>query len=162
MQNNESEVRQLFRKKWVWSMILVDLLVVVAIIGVAIWNSMRSVTLIINVAPIDANVRIGLSSYQNGTYKVHPGTYEMVISREGLESKTLILNLEAGSAVNAVAYLKGADDNFDFYTWEDNSASFRKLAKIINGEEGIIADGDYSAKKFVADFQKKLNSEIRD
>ncbi len=162
MQNDslESQIKIFFKKRWVRAILIIDAIAIAIIVGVMVWNATKTATLILNVAPVDAKIQIGSGSYQNGTYKMHPGVYDVVVSRDGLDTKTFTVDLGSGSAVYFSVFLKSGEDNFDFYTLDDNFESFRKLAEIASEKDNNTFDSDLSAESFVADYQKKYDEYI--
>lgn len=159
MQNDglESQVKVFFKKKWVRTALIIDAIAIVIVIGGIIWQATKTATLILNVAPVDARIQVGSNDYQNGTYRMHPGTYNVVVSRDGLDTKSFTINLEPGSAVNFSTFLKVSEDNFDFYTLSGNYESFRKLAEIAGKSDNNTVDSDLSAEGFIAEYQKKYD-----
>lgn len=61
MQNDESvsPVRQFFRHKWVRLILALDVVAIVAVVGILIWNATKTATINFSVAPIDASIQIG-------------------------------------------------------------------------------------------------------
>lgn len=154
---SESQVKNFFKNKWVRLVLVIDVLVIVFIIGVAIWNATKTATLIINVAPVDAKVQVGSDVYSNGTYKVHPGTYDISVSKDGLDTKTFTVDVGANDAIDFAVFLKAGEKDFNYYTMMNNYESFRKLAEIASAVSNNTFDNDTSAEAFVTDFQKKYN-----
>ena len=164
MQNDgsESQLKAFFKNKWVRIVLAIDALIVVSLIGVAIWNATRTATIVFNVAPIDAKIMVGSDHYENGSFRIHPGTYDVTVSRDGLKTKTFSLELGSGDVVNFSIFLKTEDNNFDFYTLWDNYASFRKLAEIGSKGDNSTFDSDFSAESFISDYQKEYDLFISD
>lgn len=160
MQNDESRLKSFFKKKWVRIVVVVDILAMIFLVGVMIWNSTRTAILTLNVAPVDARIQVGSNVFQNGTYKMHPGTYDVTVSRDGLDTKSFVIELGAGDALYFSVFLKSSENGFGFYTLEGNFESFRKLTEIAGKNDNNTLDSDSSAEEFIASFQEKYNSYI--
>lgn len=153
-----SPLRAFFRNKWVWAILIIDVIAVFGIIGVLIWQATKVSTIIFNVAPIDATISVnGNTNYTNGQYSITPGTYEINISREGLEAKTLSVDIEPHYVVTVNMFLSGADNNFEFYKWKDNYGSYQELKSIASSENNITTDQDVSAESFISDFEQTMS-----
>ena len=160
MQNDEnvSLVRRFFRNKWVKLMLAIDLIAVVAMVGILIWQSTKVSVIDFNIAPVDATILVnGNTKYTNGQYKITPGAYEISISHEGLESKVFSVNIEPHQVVNITTFLAGANDNFDFYGLKENYGSYKKLKSIASASENTTTDNDVSAEQFISDFERKIS-----
>lgn len=160
MQNDGSvsAVSQFFRNKWVKTILILDALAIIAVIAVIIWNSTKTATINFNVAPVDASIQLGVlgGGYHNGTYQVHPGTYDVTVSRDGLTPKTFTLELEPGHDTTLTTFLSD-EGNFDFYTFKDNYASFQKLVEIASEDNNLTTDQDPSAYEFIQKMTRILS-----
>ena len=159
MQNDGSisPVRVFFRSKWVRIILIIDVLAVIAVIGVLIWNATKTATINFNIAPTDAKIQIdGRGEYYNGSYQVHPGKHTITISHDGLETKNFEIDLKSGYDTTLAAFLKGTNNSYEFYELKDNYESFQKLAQIAGKDNNITTDHDTSAEEFIADFQHTL------
>ncbi len=173
MQNDgsTSPLRQFFGQKWVKAILAFDALAIVAILGVVIWNATKTAIIVLDVAPIDASIQIGHGGYTNGQYRLHPGSYDIVISRDGLESKTLSVELKSGFITTVSAFLSGAASedsdasspdgsesapDFSFYEQKNNYASFQKLAEIASKGNNKTIDQDPSAESFIIEYPAKI------
>ena len=157
MQNDGSSSRfkDFFSKRWVKAVFAVDVLALIAVIAVIIWNTTRTTVITFSVAPIDAKITLnGQGDYQNGTYKVHPGNYTVAISRDGLETKTFNLDLKSGDVAVLTVFLTGAENNLDFYELKNNYTSFQKLSEIASADNNKTTDHDTSAEEFIAKIQQ--------
>ncbi len=155
MDGSGSLVRDFFRKKWVRLILILDVVVVFVVVGLAINNAMKTSVLSFNVVPIDAAITVnGDSGYVNGTYKVMPGAYEIMISHEGMTTKTFSVELGGEDIVNIVTYLVGEDGGFEFYELRDNYGSYVELSEIASAENNVTTDQDTSAEGFVAKMKK--------
>ena len=158
MQNDGSisPVRVFFRSKWVRIILIIDILAVIVVIGVLIWNATKTATINFNVAPIDAKIQIdGRGEYYSGSYQVHPGNYTITISHDGLTTKTFNMDLKSGYSSTLTAFLSN-NGNFDYYTYKNNYSSFEKLISIASKDDNSTTDHDTSAEQFIADFQHTL------
>jgi hypothetical protein len=153
---NSSHFKKFLNKRWVKVVLIIDVLIVLAIIGVLIWNATKTATVNFSIAPIDAKITLnGQGDYKNGTYKLHPGNYEVTVSRDGLESKTFDLELKSGYVTTLAAFLTGENNNFEFYELKDNYASFQKLSEIASAGNNQTTDQDTSAEGFIADLKNR-------
>ncbi len=151
-----SRLKEFLHKRWVKAVLIVDVLVIIAVIGVLIWNATKTATVNFSVAPIDAKITLnGQGDYQNGTYKLHPGNYEATISRDGLEAKTFNLELKSGYVTTLAAFLTGENGSLEFYELKDNIASYQKLTEIASAGNNQTTDHDTSAEGFIEKFSEK-------
>ena len=163
MQNeNLSLVGKFFRSKWVWLAIAVDVIIVIAIVVVIIYNATKSAIISFEIAPIDATITVnGDSSYHNGSFQFHPGTYEISISHEGLDSKNFTVELDANSNAAITTFLT-SEGGFDFYKLKDNYSSFLMLARIAASDDNKTTDKDTSAEEFIEKFQYEYSKYSND
>ena len=143
----DSLISELFHKKWVWAVLVVDVLIILTIVGLNIFNSLKTVRLELYVAPVDATVTINGKEYEEATYAFMPGHYEINISHADLGSKSFENDLESGHYLKLATFLK--DDNFEYYTLKDNYVSFSRLAEIAGAGHNITIDNDTSAEDFI-------------
>lgn len=156
MQNDGSvsPLRQFFRNKWVKLIIVIDIIAVVVVVAILVNNVTKTAIINFNVAPVDAKIQLnGQGDYNNGSYQVHPGNYKVTISHDGLESKTFDLDLQSDYNTTLTAFLKGTNDNFDFYTYKINYDSLQKLISIASEGNNLTTDQDPSAETFIANYQ---------
>ena len=152
-----SPIRAFFRNKWVKVILALDILTIIAVIAVFIFNSTKTAVLNFSVAPVDAIITVnGNSNYRNGSFRVHPGTYEISISHDELDSKSFTFDVQSNDNITVATFLS-QDGNFDFYTLRDNFDSFEKLSEIVSSVSNQTTDHDTSAEAFVADFQKNYD-----
>ena len=163
MQNeNLSLVGKFFRSKWVWLAIAVDVIIVIAIVVVIIYNATKSAIISFEIAPIDATITVnGDSSYRNGSFQFHPGTYEINISHEGLDSKNFTVELDTDSNAAITTFLS-SEGGFDFYRLKDNYSSFLMLARIAASDDNKTTDKDTSAEEFIEKFQYEYSKYSND
>lgn len=151
MQNDGSisPVRQFFRNKWVRIILAIDVLAILVVIGMIIWNATKTATINFDVAPIDAIIQIdGKGDYQNGTYHVHPGNHKITISHDSLTTKTFNIELQSGYSTALITFLSD-NGNFSFYELINNYTSFEKLSSIASKENNITTDQDKTAEDFI-------------
>ena len=157
MQNDgsASPLRQFFRNKWVKLIIVIDIITIIAVVAILVSNATKTTTINFNVAPVDAKIQLnGQGDYSSGSYQIHPGNYEATVSHDGLESKTFNLDLQPGYNTTLTTFLKGAGDDFDFYTLRVNYDSLQKLISIASEDNNLTTDQDPSAYQFIADYHK--------
>ena len=152
-----SPIGSFFRNKWVRLILIVDILAIIGIIAIIIYNLTKNSIINFTIAPIDATITVnGNSSYHNGSYQFHPGTYEVVIYHDGLNSKTFTVELQDNSNAAITTFLSGSD-NFDFYRLKDNYSSYLALERIAAASDNQTTDHDTSAEEFIADFRRNYN-----
>lgn len=158
---NTSPIKLFFHQKWVRIVLVLDLLAIIAVIAVAIFNTTKTAVITFYVAPVDATITMGGTRYNNGTYQVSPGTYDVTISHPDLNQKTIHLDLPGNSTTNVTTFLSATDDNgtqtFDFYTLKPNYDSFQVLASIAGKDNNQTIDHDTSAELFIAEYQEQYN-----
>lgn len=155
MQNEGvSPLKAFFQNKWVRLVLVIDVIIIVAIIGVLIYNLTKNAIISFTIAPIDATITVnGNSSYSNGSFQFHPGTYEVVISHDNLDSKTFTIELQPNSNVAITTFLT-EDGNLDFYELKDNYSSYLMLTRIASSSDNQTTDNDTSAEAFITRFQE--------
>ena len=149
-----SPVQAFFKNKWVRLILVVDAAVLVVLLVVMIMNAMKNSVISFNVTPMDAKISINGSEYAEGSYKFAPGTYEIAISREGMESKSFTVELGGDSIANVATFLVGEDGGFDFYELKENYDSFLKLAEMASINNNMTVDQDTRAEEFVRGFEE--------
>lgn len=158
---NTSPIKLFFHKKWVRIVLVLDFIVIIAIIGLVIANSMKTSIVSFYVAPVDATIVVNGTKYTNGTYQFFPGSYDVVISHADLDSKDFHLDLTSNSTTNVTTFLSATDDNgtqtFDFYTLKPNYDSFQTLASIAGKDNNQTIDRDTSAEEFIEKYQNTYN-----
>lgn len=152
-----SPIKIFFRNKWVRLILILDVLVIIAIVAIAIYNSTKNAIITFTIAPIDATITVnGNSSYQNGSFQFRPGTYEVVISHDELDSKSFTIELEANSNAAITTFLT-KDGSLDFYELNDNQSSYLMLSRIASSSDNQTTDHDTSAEAFITKFEKNYN-----
>ena len=147
-----------FRNKWVRFVLVIDLIAIIAVIAAVIIDASKNAVIEFNVVPIDATISVNGTSgeYTNGSYRFVPGKYEITVSRDGLDSKTLTLEI-GNNDVQTFAIFLSNNNSFDFYELKENYSSFTKLAEIASADNNLTIDHDASAEKFIEEFNKKLS-----
>ena len=152
--NSLSPMQIFFRNKWVRLILFVDIVLLLTAIALLIWQSTKVSTISFNVAPIDSTIAInGNQNYQNGQYSITPGTYNVTISHEGLESKNFTVDIAPQSVATISTFLSDADHTFDFYKLKKNYSSYAKLEEIASADNNMTTDQDTSAEPFIQKFQ---------
>ena len=147
----EMTFSQFIRNKWVWLFLAIDVIIVIAIIVLSVNNATRDATISFNITPTDATVTLnGQGSYgANGTYLVHPGSYTIEVSHDGLDTKTFDVTLARGTNTTLTTFLSSSG-NVDFYKQKENQLSFDKLREIASYTENNTTDQDTSANEGIA------------
>ena len=156
MQNDGSisPVKAFFRNKWVKLILVINVLAIIAVIGVIVFNVTKTVVINFDVAPVDAKIQIdGFGNYSSGSYNIHPGNHEITISHDGLITKTFTMDLQSGHDATLIAFLSGENNNFEFYELRDNYDSFQQLAAIASEGKNTTTDQDTSAAEFITHFK---------
>lgn len=150
-----SPIGNFFRNKWVRAILAVDILAIIGIVTVVIYNLTKNAIIDFTIAPIDATITVnGNSNYHNGSFQFHPGTYEVTISHESLDLKTFIIELQPDSDVAITTFLS-EDGIFDFYKLKDNYSSYLMLERIASPNNNQTTDHDTSAEEFILQQEQK-------
>ena len=153
-----SPIRGFFRKKWVIITLAVNVVIIVGVVAIAIYNSTKNAIIKFAIAPIDATIAVnGNDSYHNGSYQFQPGDYEVTISYEGLDSKIFNINLQPNTTIAVTTFLS-ENGNFDYYTYKDNNSSYLMLTRIASSSDNQTTDNDTSAEEFI--LQQEKNDSI--
>ena len=149
-----------FHNKWVLLFLCFNAILIIAVIAIAVYNNTMSAIITFNIAPIDAKISVnGNDKYKNGSFRFHPGKYNVVISRDGLDSKSFDLELDGYSSTVVTCYLSANNgDDFSFYEKNKNNLSALKLISMLSSDEEQIFDKDYSAKGFVSEYGAVLDA----
>lgn len=151
--NDKFSISILLNNKWIRLFLVVDIIIIIAVVLFFINDVMKSATIKVDVAPIDATVLINGRKYTDDVFKIYPGIYEVEVSREGLDTKTFTVEAKADSILDLAVFLS-SNGNFDFYTLEENYPSFFELSQIASSENNITVDHDASAQEFIGRFQE--------
>lgn len=159
MQNEGvSPLKAFFQNRWVRLVLVIDVIAIIAIVAIIIYNSTKNAIISFTIAPIDATITVnGNSNYHNGSFQVHPGTYEVVISHDNLDSKTFTVELQPNSNVAITTFLANGG-NFDFYELKDNYSSYLMLERIASAGDNQTTDNDTSAEAFIK--KMEYNTEL--
>lgn len=161
MQYNDgsiSPIRAFFNNKWIRIILVIDVLIIFVLIGIKFWQSTKVSVIEFNIAPIDATISVnGNTNYANGQYSITPGTYEIKISHEGLETKTLSVDIEPHQITPVTLFLTGANNDLSFYELKDNYKSFEKLDSIISSNQNLTTKDNTFVKDFISDFKHKIS-----
>lgn len=154
-----SPVQQFFRNKWVRVFLTIDILLIITLIAVSIWqNTTKIATINLDIAPTDSTITInGDNRYRSGQYSITPGTYDISVSHEGLDTKSFTIDISPQHVVSIRTFLKSNNDNFDFYKLKANYMSYKKLESIASSSNNVTTDHDTSAENFIQEFQKDYN-----
>lgn len=157
MEGYDSPIKSFFQKKIVIVFIVIDLLVVIALAVLFIMNSLKTSIISFNVAPDDAEIFIdGKGGYNNNSYKIAPGDYEIKIVHEELESKVINIHIDGNSLVSFATFLS-QDGDFSFYRKKKNYSSFFRLSNIASADSNITIDHDKTAEEFIKSFQRSYD-----
>ena len=142
MQDVVSPLKIFFRQKWVRIILIIDVLAILIVAGIIIHNATKVSIISFNIAPVDAVISVnGNTSFTNNTYKITPGTYEIKISHDNLETKTFTIDIAPHDAITFTAFLKDVDEKFSFYESKENNLTY---------------DNDVSAEEFIKKVTKAL------
>lgn len=158
--DNSSPMTTFFRNKWVRLFLIVDAIAIIAVVVFAVNNALKTSVLNFNVTPLDAKIMVNGREYENGAYRVMPGKYDVVVSREGMTTKEFTAELGWEEIANMTVYLVGEgeidatlsgvnDPRFEFYKLKDNYGSYTKLAEMATPGNNVTYDQDVSAEEFV-------------
>lgn len=149
-----SPLQAFFRNKWVRLFLVVDVVLLLILILILIWQATKVSTIKLNVVPFDSTITInGKSGFTNGEYSITPGTYQVTISHDDLETKTLAVDISPNNVVSITTFLSDTDKTFDFYKLRKNLDSFYNLKEIASSENNLTTDHDTSAEEFIQKFQ---------
>ncbi|MBR2839989.1 hypothetical protein IKE82_01510 [Candidatus Saccharibacteria bacterium] len=158
-QSNLSLIQLFFRNKWVRLCLIFDVILVVVLIFILIWQSTKVSIINFNITPLDATISLnGDSKYENGQYSITPGTYNVSISHEGLETKSFTIDIVPQSVVTISTFLPDTDHTFDYYKLRKNYSSYMKLEEIASAGNNVTTDQDTSAESFIRRFQEDYNA----
>lgn len=98
--------------------------------------------LIIIAAPTEAIIRLDGKKIKSGTQNVHAGKHTVVVSLDGLETKTQEIEISANETKSINIYLTGDGDDYSYYL--KNEADIDRLELI----------GDEDALEFVSEYRQ--------
>lgn len=129
-------------KNKIWFIILGVAILLLAVILIVLNNAKNSY-LNIYVTPTSAKISIDGTEYENGVFKLFPGSYVATVSADGFETREFTLTLSPEECANLFIGLAPNEQNKDFYTKQSSSddlailnqlAEYDNTAKIINSE----------------------------
>jgi len=155
---DNSPLKEFFHNKYILAFLAIDVIAIVALVGVFINRSTRISTINFNVVPANATISVdGDKHYKNGQYDIAPGAYKIEISHDGLETKTLTVDIDPRNYVAVTVFLTDSDKSFDYYKQNDHYESFKSLQSIASSENNITTDKDTSAQEFITNYNKTLS-----
>lgn len=151
--DNTPLLKAFFQSKWIRLILVIDIVAILTVIVIFIHNARKVSTIYFNVAPIDATISVnGDTHFENGQFSIAPGKYEIKISREGLETRTISVDIGASDYTSINTFLTGPDSSFDFYKERKNYDSYRRLRKVAS-----IDNDDTSLQEFVSEYDHILS-----
>ena len=148
-----SPLKAFFRNKWVRIILIIDAIAILVVLGIIIYNATKVSTINFNITPVDSTISVnGNTSFENGTYSITPGAYEITISHEGFNSKTFTIDIAPHHDITISTFLSNGE-SFEYYTLKNNYSSMQKLQEIASKDNNITTDQDTSAEEFIAKFQ---------
>lgn len=115
--------------------IALAILVILGIVGVIIYNIMKSAELSIIVAPSTATVKIDGKEYSNGQYKFFPQSeVEVEISSPGYQTQTTTINLTPHEVTPLRAALEDEGGGYDSYLASEEAYADLALIAPMIGE----------------------------
>lgn len=138
------------KKSW---LIVLDIIIIVIISILFILKSLKSSTIILLIAPSSATVSIDNKIYPtNGAFNLFPGTHNVKISADNLQTKEFTLTLRKNSIQKLYSYLEQTDNNISFYI--SNPAEGSLLSNFNNSSDYL--DTFYSYQDSLQLFLSKL------
>ena len=93
--------------------ILIVLIPIIILFTISYNSSLATLDLLI--APKSSTIKINDKIYQNGEYKLKPGTYTVEISKKNFFTKTFTLNLKSNKTTKLHTYLEQTDGSYSWY-----------------------------------------------
>ena len=124
-------MKEFLARRWKLLLVVFNVLLVAGAALIIINHKLKTATVDILVAPIEATVKLNGRAYENQrSYDLRPGKYTAEISYDGLESKKVEFTLEKNSFYRLREYLTGKDGDLSFYKKNDtNYEVFREIAQ---------------------------------
>ena len=136
---NESMLKSFFKSKWVITILLLNIVIIIVVITLLIINSSKNSKLVFSVTPLDATISVnGDTNFTNGTNTIYPGKYDIVISRDGLETKSFSADVLSDQTVTISTFLVDTEKTFDFYN--------------------LTTDHDTSAEEFILEYETNASN----
>ena len=124
------------------ALVLVNVIAIVIVTVAVFFDSARTATIDIQVAPSEAVIELNGKAYENfETHDVLPGDYHVKISMDGMQTKEYDVRLADDGFLQLWDYLLDENGGFDYY--------------IINPEEEIVLSNiakDEQSKAFVEEY----------
>lgn len=153
-----SPIKAFFQNKWVWLVMVLNLIAIVVVAVLFISNANKTAVMNFVITPVDAEIAVnGKSGYSNNgeAYYFAPGTYEVKISREPLNTKVITVDLEADHNTTVTTFLS-EDGGFEFYKLKENLSSYYVLTEIAAKNDNQTIDDDTSAEDFIEKMQNNF------
>lgn len=156
---NESMLKSFFKSKWVITILLLNIVIIIVVITLLIINSSKNSKLVFSVTPLDATISVnGDTNFTNGTNTIYPGKYDIVISRDGLETKSFSADVLSDQTITISTFLVDTEKTFDFYKLTENVSSMEKLQEIASKSNNLTTDHDTSAEEFILEYETNASN----
>ena len=113
-------------------LIITAIAIFAIILGVSLYfiitNAQKTAVVNILVAPSSSTISINGKKYTNGNYKVRPGSYQAVISKDGFESQTIDFEATEAEETFIYTYLEQTDGD----DWYENNEGDNMIRGSIN------------------------------
>lgn len=138
------------KSKKIFIYLTIFVLIIITIIGFYILNKDKTAELTILVAPSSSIIKIGDNNYHNGTIKIKPGKYNVIISKEGFTSYKSTINITNDSTNKLYKAIFQTDGT---YSWYIKHQDDDKLLTIIGDNNSVkvqnkLAD-EYPLLKYI-------------
>ena len=147
------------RRHKIISSIIAANLVAILIVAIAfIIHISKTATLDIAVAPSEAEIRINGNAYDNfQSHELAPGSYEAVISMEGMKTRNIKFDLDTDGYYKLSTYLVSEENGLNYY-WQ-NQQEMDNLAMVLEDADGRVfgdnAEQDRAARELIAKYREK-------
>ncbi|MBQ3305970.1 hypothetical protein IJH02_00835 [Candidatus Saccharibacteria bacterium] len=118
------------------------LILTISFVGILV-NSKKTADLEILVAPASSEIKIGNSTYKNGTHAFIPGTYPVEIKKDGFDTYTGEITIKEGGKNRLYHYLNQSDGSL---TWYLNHKDDSMILGTIGEYEAEIKAKEYVKK----------------
>ena len=118
------------------------LILTISLVGIFV-NSKKTATLEILVAPASSEIKIGNSTYKNGTHSFIPGTYPVEIKKDGFDTYAGEITIKEGEGNHLYHYLNQSDGSL---TWYLNHKNDSMILNSIGDREAEIEASNYAKK----------------
>lgn len=104
------------RHKLMCGVFMFDIIAILIVVLVLIYNGAKTATLEVYVAPIAAKIELNGKEYENfKSYDVIPGEYNVVISMDGMQTEEYSLVVEEDGLSRIRTFLLDNDGGFGYY-----------------------------------------------